>query len=131
MLDRESADAWGPLGFLWALNGGKAEHVCGHRRRVAHAGHSASCVDSWHPTTVRLRTVPSCAGLFQAGCSKASCFSPRARTTERSSDCVPTAHSFWAGAEETPADGLFNECKRLLGFARFRLGCLRTELHRC
>jgi len=50
---------------------------------------------------------------------------------KRSSDCVPSAHSFWAGAEETPADGLFNECKRLLGFARFRLGCLRTELHRC
>ena len=31
---------------------------------------------------------------------------------------------------ETPADGFLNECERLLGFTRFGLGCLRTELHR-
>src|SRR5206468_11599768 len=49
---------------------------------------------------------------------------PRGRGRLRRSDhCVQTATSFWAGGEETAADGLLNECKRLLGFACLRLGC--------
>ena len=46
------------------------------------------------------------------------------------SGCLPvqTGTGFWVGGEETAADGLLNECKRLLGFACLRFGCLRTEL---
>jgi hypothetical protein len=42
--------------------------------------------------------------------------------------CVSNSNSFWAGGEETAANGFLNECKRVLGFAGLRLGCLRTEL---
>jgi len=37
---------------------------------------------------------------------------------------------FWTCAKETPADCFLNKRQRFLGFTRFRLGCLRTELHR-
>ena len=40
------------------------------------------------------------------------------------------AGSFWACAKETPADGLLNKCESLLGFTRFQLRSLRTELDR-
>ena len=45
-------------------------------------------------------------------------------------DCVQSAGSFRACAKQTPADGSLNERERFLGFARLRLGRLRTELHR-
>src|SRR6267142_2013125 len=32
--------------------------------------------------------------------------------------------------KETPADGFLNKCESLLGFTRFQLCSLRTELHR-
>src|ERR1700694_5340178 len=54
----------------------------------------------------------------------------RAPTTERSGTCVQTAGSFRAYAKQAPADGFLHECERLPGFTRFRLGGLRTELHR-
>lgn len=41
---------------------------------------------------------------------------------------VSIGNSFWAGGQETATNGFLNECKRVLGFAGLRLGCLRTEL---
>src|SRR4051794_4470816 len=41
---------------------------------------------------------------------------------------VSISNSFWAGGRETATNGFLNECKRVLGFAGLRLGCLRTEL---
>ena len=49
---------------------------------------------------------------------------------ERSGYFVQLAGSFWACAKETPADGFLNKCESLLGFTRFQLCSLRTELHR-
>ena len=41
---------------------------------------------------------------------------------------VSISNSFWASGQETATNGFLNECKRVLGFAGLRLGCLRTEL---
>ena len=54
---------------------------------------------------------------------------------QRADDCKVRLlrSTFWgvrACAKQTPADCFLNERKRLLGMTRFRLGCLRTELHR-
>jgi hypothetical protein len=54
----------------------------------------------------------------------------RDQTTEWSGYCVQPVISFGVCAKQTPTDGLLNERKRLLGFARFRLGSLRPELDR-
>ncbi len=54
----------------------------------------------------------------------------RDQASERSGYRVQPTLSFWACAKQTPTDGLLNECERLLGFARLRLGRLRAELHR-